>query len=85
MIAKRAPHYHYGPRAKNQRMYLDQTTSPDSLKWALDLLNVGKLGPMLEKAGYADHASRLNPTILLESLETVSQTALKMDKEAAAS
>ena len=82
---KRAPHYHYGPRAKNQRMYLDQTASPDSLKWALDLLNGGKLGPMLEKAGYADHASRLNPTILLESLETVSQTALKMDKEAAAS
>jgi len=40
---------------------------------------------MLEKAGYADHASRLNPTILLESLGTVSQTALKMDKEAAAS
>ena len=82
---KRAPHYHYGPRAKNQRMYLDQTASPDSLKWALDLLNGGKLGPMLEKAGYAAHASRLNPTILLESLKTVSQTALKMDKEAAAS
>ena len=82
---KRAPHYHYGPRAKNQRMYLDQTIFPDSLKWTLDLLNGGKLGAMLEKAGYLDHASRLNPTILLESMETVSQTALKMEEEASKS
>ena len=82
---KRAPHYHYGPRAKNQRMYLEHTASPDSLKWALDLLNGGKLGPMLEKAGYVDHANRLNPTILLQSMETVSETALKMDKEASQS
>jgi len=66
-------------------MYLDQTIFPDSLKWTLDLLNGGKLGAMLEKAGYLDHASRLNPTILLESMETVSQTALKMEKEASQS
>ena len=66
-------------------MYLDHTASPDSLKWALDLLNGGKLGPMLEKAGYVDHANRLNPTILLQSMETVSETALKMDKEASQS
>jgi hypothetical protein len=40
---------------------------------------------MLEKAGYLDHASRLNPTILLESMETVSQTALKMEEGASQS
>ena len=27
---ERAPHYHYGPRAKNQRLYLDRTHSPRS-------------------------------------------------------
>ncbi|SUZ51572.1 uncharacterized protein METZ01_LOCUS4426 [marine metagenome] len=78
---KNAPHYHYGPRAKNQRIYLDQTASPDSLRWALDLLKGGKLGPMLHKAGYADHASRLNPTVLLESMAEVEKVSIEMDRE----
>ena len=77
---KNAPHYHYGPRAKNQRMYLDQTASPDSLQWALDLLKGGKLGPMLHKAGYGDHASRLNPVVLLESMAEVEKVSMEMDK-----
>ena len=77
---KNAPHYHYGPRAKNRRMYLDQTASPDSLQWALDLLKGGKLGPMLHKAGYEDHASRLNPAVLLESMAEVEKVSIEMDK-----
>ena len=61
---ERAPHYHYGPRAKNQRLYLDRTTVPDPLGWALDLFKGGKLGAMLDRAGYSDHAARLNPALV---------------------
>ena len=73
---ERAPHYHYGPRAKNQRMYLDNTTVPDPLGWALDLFKGGKLGSMLERAGYGDHAARLNPSLVhsaVAELESVSR------------
>lgn len=73
---ERAPHYHYGPRAKNQRLYLDMTTVPDPLGWALDLFKGGKLGPMLDRAGYGDHAARLNPSLVhtaVAELETVSR------------
>ena len=73
---ERAPHYHYGPRAKNQRLYLDMTAVPDPLGWALDLFKGGKLGPMLDRAGYPDHAARLNPALVasaVSELETVSR------------
>ena len=73
---ERAPHYHYGPRAKNQRLYLDRTTVPDPLGWALDLFKGGKLGSMLDRAGYSDHASRLNPVLVADAvgeLETQSR------------
>ena len=71
-----APHYHYGPRAKNQRMYLDTTAQPDPLRWALDLFKGGKLAAMLERAGYRDHAAGLNPSTLAEKLAEVESTAL---------
>lgn len=73
---ERAPHYHYGPRAKNQRLYLDMTTVPDPLGWALGLFKGGKLAAMLDRAGYADHAARLNPALVASAvakLETVSR------------
>ncbi len=73
-----APHYHYGPRAKNQRMYLDKTAQPDSLRWALDLFKGGKLAAMLERAGYRDHAAGLNPSTLAVKLTEVESTALEL-------
>ncbi len=71
-----APHYHYGPRAKNQRLYLDMTAAPDPLRWALDLFRGGKLAPMLERAGYPDHAAGLKPSVIaarLDEVESASQ------------
>ena len=76
-----APHYHYGPRAKNQRLYLDKTAVPDPLEWALDLLGHGKLSPMLERAGYADYAARLSPAILAESVAEVTRVAKGMERD----
>ncbi len=71
-----APHYHYGPMAKNQRLYLDNTTAPDSLRWALDLFKGGKLAAMLDRAGYPDHAERLNPAIVAQKVEELEAVAL---------
>ncbi len=76
-----APHYHYGPRAKNQRLYLDMTAVPDPLEWALDLLRYGKLSPMLERAGYADYAARLNPITVAESVAEVARVSKGMERE----
>ena len=75
-----APHYHYGPRAKNQRLYLDTTAVPDPLRWALDLFKGGKLASMLERAGYRDHAAGLNPSVLAEGVAEVESTALEIQK-----
>lgn len=72
------PHYHYGPRAKNQRLSLDTTTIPDPLRWTLDLFKGGKLGSMLERAGYRDHATGINPNALMKALNEVESHALKM-------
>lgn len=74
-----APHYHYGPRAKNQRLYLDKTTVPDPLNWALDLFRGGKLANMLERAGYADHAAGLSPTALAEQLPKLESAARDLE------
>ena len=72
------PHYHYGPRAKNQRLYLDTTAIPDSLRWALDLFKGGKLAPMLQRAGYHDHAARLNAATIAQKLPELESVALEM-------
>ena len=72
------PHYHYGPRAKNERLYLDPAAVPDPLRWTIDLFKGGKLGPMLERAGYADHAARLNPATLAQRVAEVESAAFEM-------
>ena len=79
------PHYHYGPRAKNQRLYLDTAAVPDPLRWALDLFKGGKLVPMLQRAGYYDHAARLNPATVAEKIAEVEREAVRMRDERNAS
>ena len=73
-----APHYHYGPMAKNQRLYLDVTTAPDAPRWALDLFKGGKLAAMLDRAGYSDHAARLNPAIVAQKVDELESVALTL-------
>ena len=33
---KGVPHFHYGPRNRNESVYLDKTLVPDTLRWMLD-------------------------------------------------
>ena len=47
-----APHYHYGSRNKNIRLYWDTTVVPDTLEWTLEQFKSGKLPAMIDRAGY---------------------------------
>ena len=47
-----APHYHYGPRNKNHRIFWDQTLVTDTLEWTLEQFRTGRLRDMIARAGY---------------------------------
>lgn len=55
-----APHYHYGPEADDERLMLDLTAAGDSLDWTLNVFERGRLGPMIERAGYTSVATELD-------------------------
>jgi hypothetical protein len=59
-----APHYHYGPRNKDVRLYWDKTTAPDTLRWTLDQFNQGKLPSMIERAGYPGIVAELDTGLI---------------------
>lgn len=59
-----APHYHYGPRNKNHRIFWDKTLVTDTLGWTLDLFKTGKLPAMLERAGYPGVAADLDQDLI---------------------
>jgi len=58
------PHYHYGPRNQDIRMYWDVTTSGETLKWTLDQFKGGKLKTMIERAGYPSVAAELDESLV---------------------
>ena len=49
---REAPHYHYGPRNKNHRIFWDKTLVPDTLEWTLEQFRTGRLKDMIARAGY---------------------------------
>ena len=52
------PHYHYGPRNKNHRIYWDKTVVPDPLRWTLDQFKGGNLAGNASKGGLPRHSGR---------------------------
>lgn len=76
------PHYHYGPRYKNERIFIDKTVVPDSLAWTLDLFKSGKLPVMLKRAGYPTIAAALDEDLVADKVCEVEST-LKAMAEAA--
>ena len=66
---ERAPHYHYGPRNKDVRIYWDTTTVPDTLRWTLDQFKVGNLPSMIGRAGYPGIVAELDNDLIREKLE----------------
>ena len=72
------PHYHYGPRNKNHRIYWDKTLVPDPLAWCLDQFKNKRLGPMLERAGYPGVAADLDEDLIDSVVKKVEARAREM-------
>ena len=62
------PHYHYGPRNEDIRIYWDVTTSGETLRWTLDQFKAGNLRKMIDRAGYPSIASAVDEKLLQEML-----------------
>jgi hypothetical protein len=75
------PHYHYGPRNKNHRIYWDRTLVDDPLGWVFEQLDSKKLGPMLERAGYHSVAVDLDIDKIESVLPQVKKKAREMQAE----
>ena len=59
---RQAPHYHYGPRNKNHRIFWDKTLVPDTLEWTLEQFRTGRLKDMIARAGYPGIAADYDQT-----------------------
>lgn len=70
-----APHYHYGPEAGDERLMLDLTAAGDSLDWTLDCFERGRLGAMIERAGYQSVADVLDASQVAEVMPDVVSAA----------
>jgi hypothetical protein len=72
------PHYHYGPRNKNHRIYWDTTLVEDPLAWVFAQFESGKLPAMIERAGYPGVAADLDTDKIASILPALKQEALAM-------
>lgn len=75
------PHYHYGPRNKNHRIYWDKTLVPNPLDWCLEQFKTKKLRAMLERAGYPGVAADLDEDLVAAVVEKVEVRAREMEAQ----
>ncbi len=75
------PHYHYGPRNQDIRIYWDVTTSGDTLRWTLDQFKAGNLRKMIERAGYPAIASELDENLVQSILPKIEKRAFELVAE----
>ena len=59
-----SPHYHYGPRNKNHRIFFDKTLVPEPLTWTLNQFKNKRLAAMIERAGYPGVAADLDVDLI---------------------
>ena len=69
------PHYHYGPRNKNHRIYWDRTLVEDPLAWVFEQFENRKLGLMIERAGYPGITADLDLEKIAAVLPALKKTA----------
>ena len=72
------PHYHYGPRNKNHRIFWDKTLVPDTLDWTLNQFESGKLTVMIERAGYPGVAADLDYRVIDSIFPAMAKRAREM-------
>ncbi len=73
-----SPHYHYGPRNKNHRIFWDKTLVPDPLDWTLSQFNSGKLAAMIQRAGYPGVAADLDNRVIESVYPAMAKRAREM-------
>ena len=76
-----APHYHYGPRNKNHRIFFDKILVPDTLGWTLKQFKSRKLAAMIDRAGYPGVASDLDQDLLDSLIPSIEKRAREMEAE----
>ncbi len=72
------PHYHYGPRNKNHRIFWDKTLVPDTLDWTLNQFKSGKLAAMITRAGYPGVAADLDSGVIESVYPAMAKRAREM-------
>ena len=65
-----APHYHYGPDGKDERLMFDYTAEGDPIPWAIVRLR-DHIVPMLIRAGFSDVARNLDYDLVQDRLNQV--------------
>lgn len=75
------PHYHYGPRNQDIRLYWDTTTSGDTLVWTLNQFKIGNMRKMIERAGYPTVANDLDEALLQSMLPEIEGRAWELVAE----
>jgi len=73
-----SPHYHYGPRNKNHRIFWDKTLVPDPLDWTLSQFKSGKLAAMIQRAGYPGVAADLDYGVIESIYPAMAKRAREM-------
>ena len=75
------PHYHYGPRNKNHRIFWDKTVVPDTLEWTLEQFRSGRLRDMIARAGYPGVAADYDHDLVTEIFPALSQRAREIQAQ----
>ncbi len=75
------PHYHYGPRNKNHRIFFDKALVPDTLGWTLKQFKSRKLAAMINRAGYPGVAADLDQDLLDSLIPSIEKRAREMEAE----
>ena len=72
------PHYHYGPRNQDVRIYWDTTTSGETLRWTLDQFKQGKIKSMITRAGYPTVANDVDEELLQSMLPEIERRSFEL-------
>jgi len=75
------PHYHYGPRNQDIRLYWDTTTSGDTLAWTLNQFKSGNMKNMVARAGYPTVANDIDEVQLQSIMPEIERRAFELVAE----
>ena len=78
---RQAPHYHYGPRNKNHRIFWDRTLVTDTLEWTLENFKTGRLRDMIARAGYPGVAADYDQRVVDEIFPALANRAREMQAQ----